>query len=88
MKWQIDYSKQAMKFVRKHELLSIIRKEIRNFLLRISGQAIAVDVKRLKGKWEGFLRIRKGEIRIIFSMDKSEKSIYIERIDLRGNVYK
>ena len=46
-----------------------------------------VDIKKLKGKWDSFLRIRKGNIRIILKVYKKEKQVFIERVDFRGNVY-
>jgi len=47
MKWKIEYSRDALKFINK-----------------------------------------KGKIRIIFSLNKNEKSLFIEKIDFRGDVYK
>lgn len=46
-----------------------------------------MDLKKLKGKWDGFLRIRKGNIRIILKVFKKEKRVFVERVDFRGNVY-
>ena len=88
MKWKIEYSKQANKFAKQHELFSSVREEIHKFLLKMIGVTINLDVKRLKGNWEGFLRIRKGRLRIILTVDEQNKIIYIDKIDFRGSVYK
>ena len=47
-----------------------------------------IDIKKLKGQWKGFYRIRKGKIRIIAGFNFEYKAVFIERIDHRGNVYK
>jgi len=54
---------------------------------RVEG-SINIDVKKLKGEWKGYFRIRKGRLRIIFSIETSHRSIYVERIDFRGDAYK
>jgi mRNA interferase RelE/StbE len=53
----------------------------------MKGKQISVDVKKLKGDWQGFYRMRKGELRIIFELDFDEHLIYIARVDHRGGVY-
>jgi len=65
-----------------------VREELKNFLRKLRGEKINVDVKKLKGNWEGYYRLRKGKLRIIFEVNKDDKSIYVERIDFRGEVYK
>jgi mRNA interferase RelE/StbE len=42
----------------------------------------------MKGKWEGFYRVRSGKIRILLSIDIDEKVLYIDRIGFRGDVFK
>jgi len=55
---------------------------------RFSGNAVAVDLKRLSGEWNGFYRVRVGRIRIIFAADMSEHTIFVEIIDYRSGAYK
>ena len=62
--------------------------EITKFLKRMKGEPVSVDIKKLKGDWQGFYRIRKGKLRIIFELSFDEHLIYVARIDQRGNVYK
>jgi mRNA interferase RelE/StbE len=88
MKWTIHYSKEAKKFMEEHNIVYELREELKNFLRKLRGEKINVDVKKLKGNWEGYYRLRKGKVRIIFEVNKDDKSIYVERIDFRGEVYK
>ena len=58
--WQIDYSQQALKFITKHnrlaqELLDFIR----SCILKLQGEDINIDVKKMKGEWKEYFRIGK-----------------------------
>ena len=88
MKWRVDYSRGSEIFLEKQNIREEVREELRRFLIRLKGENVNVDVKKLTGDWTGYYRLRKGEIRIIFSLNKSEKSLYVEKIDYRGDVYK
>ena len=87
--WKVDVSRQADKFVKKEnikddKLLLLIQKFINYF----RGVNENIDVKKLKGKWEGYHRIRFGKIRIILKVNFEERRIYVDTIDYRGDVYK
>jgi len=56
--------------------------------MKMKGENINVDIKKLYGKWQGYYRLRRGKIRIIFEVNKSAKVLYIEKVDFRGDVYK
>lgn len=88
MTWKIDYSRDAEKFLEKESIRPDVRKELMKFLKRMKGERINVDVKKLKGTWEGYYRVRKGKLRIIFDVDYKGRSLFIEKIDFRGDVYK
>ena len=47
-----------------------------------------IDVKKLKGNWKGFHRIRVGKIRVIVEFNFESKVALIERVNFRGGVYK
>jgi mRNA-degrading endonuclease RelE of RelBE toxin-antitoxin system len=86
---RIDLSKQADKFTKREgisddEILSMIEK----FIDYSKGLDINIDIKRMKGKWKGYHRIRIGNIRMLLRMNRKEKTIFIDRIDYRGSVYK
>ena len=88
MNWLINYSRDAEKFIKKEDLRTDVRNALIKFLKRMRGENINVDVKKLKGDWEGFYRIRKGKLRIIFYVDYNDKSVFIDKVDFRGNIYK
>jgi mRNA-degrading endonuclease RelE of RelBE toxin-antitoxin system len=54
----------------------------------VRGESISVDVRKLKGEWKGYFRIRKGRLRVIFSVDFNDRVLYVERVDFRGKAYK
>lgn len=87
--WKIDLSKQADKFIEKEnikedEILSLIRR----FINYSKGLDENVDVKKMKGKWKGYHRIKIGKVRMILKVDFKERQILVDRIDYRGRVYK
>ena len=89
MNWRIDISKNAGKFLEKsqftrEEVDDLIRKAIHYF----QGERINLDIKKLKGKWAGFYRIRRGRIRIIAEFNFDNSVVFIEEIDWRGSVYR
>jgi mRNA-degrading endonuclease RelE of RelBE toxin-antitoxin system len=93
MNLKISYSKEADKFLKKNkdklkeaETDELIIEAIRK-LFKI--EETNIDLKKLKGRERGSFRIRKGDIRIVFSF-KKEKILHamIKTIDFRGNVYK
>lgn len=89
MIWQIEYSKESLKFIKKNSIPeSDIELNIKKIIQKFSGQNINIDLKRLKGKWQGFYRLREGKKRYILSVDFESGKIFIDRIDFRGDVYK
>ena len=88
MKWTVEYSKRANVFIEEHGIRNKVRDLIRNFILRITGSNIKIDARKLKGKWEGYYRIRKGRIRIILRVDSESKIVFVDMVDFRGSVYK
>lgn len=88
MKWTIEYSKDAKKFIDKQDIHIEVREELKKFLIKIKGGNVNIDLKKLVGDWEGYYRLRKGRLRIIFEVNKNEKILFVERIDFRGDVYK
>lgn len=88
MNWELRVSREAEKFVAKNrlepkEIRELIAKAVRYF----HGEDINVDMKKLKGKWAGFYRIRSGRMRIIAEFDFHDMTVFVEEIDWRGNVY-
>lgn len=75
---EIQYSKQAIKFLNKQDRPTKIR------IVTAINRLPNGDIKKLQG--EIGYRLRVGDFRIIF--DKDGNIIYIEKIDNRGQVYK
>jgi len=88
MKWSIEYSRHADKFIKREDIRVTVREQIKGFLKKMRGERVNIDVKKLKGKWKGYLRIRKGKLRVIFAVDFEGKALYVERVDFRGKAYK
>ena len=45
MKWTIHYSKETKKFMEEHNIVYEIREELKNFLRKLRGEKINVDVE-------------------------------------------
>lgn len=88
MKWDVKLARHASTFIDtnripKEHILVIVADAIRNF----QGEKVALDIKKMKGEWYGFYRIRKGKWRIIAEFNFDTNSVFIEDIDWRGNIY-
>jgi len=46
------------------------------------------DSKKMKGKFKDFNRVKRGDYRIIFHIDKKEKIISVVEIGKRSKIYK
>ena len=88
MKWTVAYSKRASSFIEEHGIEARVSDSIRDFILKITGSSINIDVKKLKGEWAGYYRIRKGKIRIILRPDSETGSVFVDIVDFRGSVYR
>ena len=89
MNWRIDFSRDAFKFLDQNNLKEdFIIDKIKLALEKFKGEDTNIDIKKLKGEWEGFYRIRFGKLRIIVEFQFEYYRAYIDKIDWRGNVYK
>ena len=88
MKWVIKYSRDSERFIDKQNIRIEVREQLEFFLKKMSGEPINVDARKLKGEWKGFYRIRKGRLRIIFSVYFGERVLYVDKVDFRGKAYK
>ena len=87
---QIQFERKADKFFSKEsidqdEVSGLIIKAVR----KLSGYDENADVKYLKGEFKGYLRIRKGDLRIVFRIVEDESLIVVtvSNIDFRGSIY-
>ncbi|OGF69014.1 hypothetical protein A3H65_02100 [Candidatus Giovannonibacteria bacterium RIFCSPLOWO2_02_FULL_45_14] len=87
--WRIDFSARAEKFLKQNRISKEdIFESLSLAIKKFQGEKVNIDIKRMKGKWEKFYRIRKGEMRIIANFDFDNSSIFVDVIDWRGRAYK
>lgn len=87
-KWRVELSKSALKHLKKidsktaQKILDDLQKleELENPLLH-------QDVRPLVGQLKGFYRLRTGNKRIIFELDRINKRIGVHTIVFRGGAY-
>ena len=86
--WRVELSKDAIKYLKKldkstsQRILDSLEK------LETSENPLShKDVRPLVGKLRGFYRLRVGEFRIIFELDRPNKRIGAHVIVLRGDAY-
>jgi mRNA interferase RelE/StbE len=88
MKWRVDYSRDAEKFIESQNIRADVSEQLKRFLMKMKGGNVNIDLRKLSGEWEGYYRLRKGRLRIIFEIDKTDQVLFVDRIDFRGDVYK
>lgn len=80
------YHPRSLKFLKK-----IPKKEATNVLAKLEQLAgnpntRNLDITRLATTQKSF-RLRTGKIRVVYEIDQNAKTIYIQDIDFRGNIY-
>ena len=90
----IRFHKQAVKFIEKADpdTLSRIQEKLKQLVTSVEEQSVVpfteLDIKQMKGEWEGFYRLRIGKIRLIFTVTIASGDIEIYAIGNRGDIYK
>jgi len=90
----IRFRKQAVKFIEKADpdTLSRIQEKLKQLVTSVEEQSVVpfteLDIKQMKGEWEGFYRLRIGKIRLIFTVTIASGDIEIYAIGNRGDIYK
>jgi mRNA interferase RelE/StbE len=90
----IKFRKQAIKFIEKADpdTLGRVREKLNQLLTSVEEQSIIpfteLDIKQMRGEWEGFYRLRIGKVRVLFTVDMSSGDIEVYSIGNRGDVYK
>ncbi len=90
----IRFRKQAIKFIEKAdpETISRIQEKLSQLLTSVETQNLIpfteLDIKQMKGDWEGFYRLRVGKVRLIFTIDTEACQIEVYGVGNRGDVYK
>ena len=90
----LKFRKSAIKFLQSadRETTANIRQKLNQLVSSVENQSIIpfndLDIKKMKGNWEGYYRLRIGKIRVIFMVDLTLGDIEIYNIGFRGDVYK
>ena len=86
--YEIQYTKAADKFMRKHEdIRSQYEAAIRELLLGEHPER--VDVKRIRGKHNSYYRIRLGDYRVVYAVINGKIVVITTLLaGSRGDVYK
>lgn len=87
MKYKVIVHNKAAHYLDK--LAAFQREKIKQSLKELeNGIAEKTNVKPMAGDWKGYYRMRHGNIRIIFWIDHPLRTIYVDHIGSRGDVYK
>lgn len=86
-------SKSAVKFLKK--IPAKDSQKVKDKIHRLLYLAVEIDltqsreldIKTLKGDLQGFLRMRVGKLRVVFTIDWQRDELLIHDIDFRGDIY-
>jgi mRNA interferase RelE/StbE len=91
---EVRFSKRAVKYLKKLDAKTAerIREKILQLLSMLEAEGIIpfneLDIKKLKGQWDGYFRLRVGQIRVIFTLvGKAMEILLIYDINVRGSIY-
>ncbi len=91
MTWRVLFHKKALKDLGhlSEKMQSRIKLALRTLKNSITNaREPGLDIKKLKGDWNGFYRLRVGSYRVIFEVNWSRHEIRIYRIVPRKRAYK
>ena len=91
MSYEIRLTKRAKKHLDKlgKDTRDRINSAFKNLVAYYNGESVSIpDLKMLQGKYNGLLRLRVGDLRVIFRMEMDSLAILIIDIVPRGNAYK
>jgi mRNA-degrading endonuclease RelE of RelBE toxin-antitoxin system len=93
MAWKIEFSRDSLRFLGRQT--SDVQESVRSSLLALLDSlnknivpSHLVDIERLKGRRDGFLRLRTGGVRIILKLQTDTKTLRIYALGYREDVYK
>jgi mRNA interferase RelE/StbE len=90
---RIIIDKSARKFLNKLEQKQEerIKNKLSELKSHITEHSIipfqVMDIRTLKGEWQGFYRLRVGDYRIIFDYLSEKKLLIIYDVHVRGSIY-
>ena len=89
----VKFRKQAIKFLQKDsdEDVARIQGALRQLIITVEEQGIIpfndLDIKKMKGEWESFYRLRVGENRVVFTVRIDSDEVDVYTTGARGDVY-
>ncbi len=86
MDWSLEITKAAEKDIKR--LAHPVRQRIFDKLEWLQNNFKAITPTPLHGEFKGFYRLRIGEWRVIYSVERSARLIIIHLIDRRDRIYK
>jgi mRNA interferase RelE/StbE len=90
---ELTSSKSALKFLKKLSTkeLEKIQTKLLYLLNSVEESGLVpfneLDIKTLDGEWQGFLRMRIGKIRVVFTIDAERDEIQVYEINFRSSIY-
>ncbi|MBO3840423.1 MAG: type II toxin-antitoxin system RelE/ParE family toxin [Thermoproteota archaeon] len=92
MEWKLRIHRKALKFLEEisEEERKRVEEKLNDLLKTLESGTLLhmhLDVKKLKGAWEGFFRLRVGKIRVIFKIEIENKEVLVYNIHYRGQAY-
>ena len=85
--YRIEFARKAAKFYKR--VNAVTAKRLNNIFKGLEENPFSLpNTKHLQAELSGSYRIRMGNIRIIYSVNDTDKIVYIEVIGFRGDVYK
>jgi len=88
--WKYEFSRESIKVLENLDTKTAnsLKKKIKNIGMWLDNREnLQADIKKLKGKWKGFYRLRVGKIRALLSIDDKNELIKVHGIRFRGDVY-
>jgi mRNA interferase RelE/StbE len=85
MSYKIEYLEEVF------DQLAKIPKNVRQTIVRAINERLSADPYRFKPlvcNFKGFFRMRVGDYRVIYRVEKEKVTVLVVKIDVRGNVYK
>lgn len=85
--WKIVIHKRVHKYYLK--LPTPLQHAVKEAFVSLQRSPLESDsVRAMSGDWAGWYRMRQGNLRIIFWLSDEDKTIYIDHLGPRGDVYK
>jgi mRNA interferase RelE/StbE len=85
MNYKIEYLEEVF------DQLAKIPKNIRLTIIKAINERLRADPHRFKPlvcNLKGFFRMRVGDYRVIYRVEEEKVTVFIIKIDVRGNVYR